>query len=167
MLEERVIAEGIRSIIHYAYNRNGWRIRKTEEIQGNGGVKSAATTYEYDANGNLVKLTTPKGFEISRRYDADGRLVEERAVDRKNGIDRRVQHAYDEAGNVLNRTISGADGERMESGFVYDLKDRLIRRINPSGATVRYLYDLNDRVSKEIGAYCAETGQHCLRKTMS
>ena len=159
VLEERVIAEGIRSIIHYAYNRNGWRIRKTEEIQGNGGVKSAATTYEYDANGNLVKLTTPRGFEIFRRYDADGRLVEERAVDRKNGIDRRVQHAYDEAGNVLNRTISGADGERMESGFVYDLKDRLIRRINPSGATVRYLYDQNDRVSKEIGAYCAETGQ--------
>lgn len=157
ILEEKAVEEGIRSTVRYAYNRNGWRIGKTEEIQGNGEVKAAATRYEYDANGSLVKQTTPKGSEISWGYDADGRLVEERATDRRNGIDRRVQYAYDEAGRILKRTVLGADGERLESGFGYDLKDRLACRTTPGGASVRYLYDRNDRVAKEVGAYCTET----------
>ena len=76
-LEERVIADGIHSVIHYAYNKNGWLIQRTEEIQGNGPVQTAVTRYAYDANGNLTKITTPKGFEIHRSYDADDRLTEE------------------------------------------------------------------------------------------
>lgn len=152
-LEERVVEENIKSIIHYAYNKNGWRIQKTEEIQGNDPVLSAVIRYGYDANGNLIKITTPKGFEIRREYDADDRLTEERVIDKKNGIDRRVQYAYDAAGNVLKRTILGTDGERLEAGFQYDLKDRLIRRTNHGGAAMHYLYDQNDQIKKEINPY--------------
>ncbi len=155
-LEERVIEENIRSVVHYAYNKNGWRIQKTEEIQGNGSVQSAVTKYTYDANGNLIKITTPKGFVIRREYDADDRLTEERVMDRKSGIDRRVQYAYDEAGNVVKRTILGTDGECLKMGFRYDLKDRLTRRTNPSGAVMRYLYDRNDKLSKAISPYAYE-----------
>ncbi|MCI9072661.1 MAG: hypothetical protein HFH80_07615, partial [Lachnospiraceae bacterium] len=155
-LEERVIEENIKSIVHYAYNKNGWRIQKTEEIQGNGPVQTAVTRYNYDANGNLAKIITPKGFEIRRSYDADDRLTEERVTDRKSGIDRRVQYAYDEAGNVVKRTILGTDGECLETGFCYDLKDRLIRRTNPGGAVLRYLYDRNDKLSKAISPYAYE-----------
>ena len=156
-LEERVIEETVRSIVHYEYNKNGWRIQKTEEIQGNGPVQSAVTKYTYDANGNLIKITTPKGFVIRREYDADDRLTEERVTDRKSGIDRRVQYAYDEAGNVVKRTLLGADGECLETGFRYDLKDRLTRRTNPSGAVMRYLYDRNDKLSKAISPYAYES----------
>lgn len=155
-LEERVIEENIRGIVHYAYNKNGWRIRKTEEIQGNGPVQTAVTRYSYDANGNLTKITTPKGSEIYRSYDADDRLTEERVIDRKSGIDRRVQYTYDEAGNVLKRAILGIDGECLEAGFCYDLKDRLTRRINPGGAVMRYLYDQNNQMIKEISPYSYE-----------
>lgn len=155
-LEERIIAEGIRSIIHYGYNRNGWRVRRTEEIQGNGPVQAAVTRYSYDANGNLTKIVTPKGFEIRRSYDADDRLTEERIIDKKNGIDRREQYAYDEAGNVLRRTVLGTDGERLETAFCYDLKDRLIRSTNPSGAVMRYRYDRNDKISKTVSPYAYE-----------
>ncbi len=155
-LEERAIEENIRSIVHYAYNKNGWQIRKTEEIQGNGPVQTAVTRYSYDANGNLIKITTPKGFEIHRSYDADDRLTEERVTDKKSGIDRRVQYAYDEAGNVLKRTILGKDGECLETGFGYDLKDRLTRRTNPGGAVMRYLYDRNDKLSKAVSPYAYE-----------
>lgn len=155
-LEERVIEETVRSIVHYEYNKNGWRIQKTEEIQGNSPVRSAVTKYSHDANGNIVKITTPKGFVVYREYDADDRLTEERVTDRKSGIDRRVQYAYDKAGNVLKRTVLGADGECLETGFCYDLKDRLIRRTNPSGAVLRYLYDRNDKLSKAISPYAYE-----------
>ncbi len=152
-LEERVIADGVRSIIHYAYNKNGWRIRKTEEIQGNGPVQTAITRYSYDANGSLTKITTPKGFEILRSYDADDRLTEERVTDRKSGIDRRVQYAYDAAGNILKSTILGTDGERLESSTRYDLKDRVSHRINPAGAVTRYLYVRNNKLLKEVRPY--------------
>ena len=153
IFEERIIAEGVRSIIRYAYNKNGWRTQKTEEIQGNGEVKSAVTRYGYDANGNLTKIITPKGFEISRQYDADGRLTEERVLDKKSGIDRRSQYAYDEAGNVRKRTIMGTDGECLETGFRYDFKNRLTHKTEPCGAATRYFYDRNDRLLKEISPY--------------
>ena len=152
-LEERVIADGVHSVIHYAYNKNGWLVQRTEEIQGNGPVQAAVTRYAYDANGNLTKITTPKGSEIRRSYDADDRLTEERVLDRKNGIDRRVQYAYDAAGNVLKQAILGTDGECLESSTRYDLKDRATHRTNPAGGVIRYLYDRNDRLRKEIRPY--------------
>ena len=152
-LEERVVADGVHSVIHYAYNKNGWLVQRTEEIQGNGPVQAAVTRYAYDANGNLTKITTPKGSEIHRSYDADDRLTEERVLDRKNGIDRRVQYAYDAAGNVLKQAILGTDGECLESSTRYDLKDRATHRTNPAGGVTRYLYDRNDRLRKEISPY--------------
>ena len=152
-LEERVIADGVHSVIHYAYNKNGWLVQRTEEIQGNGPVQAAVTRYAYDANGNLTKITTPKGSEIRRSYDADDRLTGERVLDRKNGIDRRVQYAYDAAGNVLKQAILGTDGECLESSTWYDLKDRATHRTNPAGGVTRYLYDRNDRLRKEINPY--------------
>lgn len=155
-LEERVIADGVHSVIHYAYNKNGWLVQRTEEIQGNGPVQAAVTRYAYDANGNLTKITTPKGSEIHRSYDADDRLTEERVLDRKNGIDRRVQYAYDAAGNVLKQAILGTDGECLESSTRYDLKDRATHRTNPAGGVTRYLYDRNDRLRKEISPYSYE-----------
>ena len=152
-LEEGAIADGVHSVIHYAYNKNGWLVQRTEEIQGNGPVQAAVTRYAYDANGNLTKITTPKGSEIHRSYDADDRLTEERVLDRKNGIDRRVQYAYDAAGNVLKQAILGTDGECLESSTRYDLKDRATHRTNPAGGVTRYLYDRNDRLRKEISPY--------------
>ena len=80
-------------------------------------------------------------------------FFEERVLDRKNGIDRRVQYAYDAAGNVLKQAILGTDGECLESSTRYDLKDRATHRTNPAGGVTRYLYDRNDRLRKEISPY--------------
>ena len=64
-----------------------------------------------------------------------------------------MQYAYDAAGNVLKRTLLGADGECLESSTRYDLKDRATHRTNPAGGVTRYLYDRNDRLRKEISPY--------------
>ena len=85
--EERIIEEGTYQKIQYKYDRNGRRIGKQEEIQGNGSVKIAVTTYGYDGNGNLVSVRTPKGFLFHREYDGDDRLLIEHITDKRNGID--------------------------------------------------------------------------------
>lgn len=53
-MEEQVIEEGIRRYVRYSYNKNGWRVRKEERIQGNGGGTSAVTYYGYDMDGGEV-----------------------------------------------------------------------------------------------------------------
>ncbi len=158
-LEERVIEEGVVQKIHYGYNKNGWRISRTETIQGNGEKKLAVTRYGYDENGNQNWIRTPGGFEIRRSFDADDRLTEERVLDRKNGIDRRTCYTYDAAGNILSVSVYGAgpeeetQKENLKVTYQYDLKDRITHRTNPGGAVTRYLYDQNDRLLKEISPY--------------
>lgn len=156
-LEEKIVEEGIQSRIHYTYNKNGWRIQKTEEIQGNGEINKAVTSYGYDADGNQTSIQTPKGAAIRMEYDAAGRMIQERVIDKKNGIDKRTSYTYDAAGNILSQTITGADGECLKTGWSYDLKDRLTQEKNQNGAVTRYLYDQNDQLIKEIQPYESDT----------
>ena len=79
-------------------------------------------------------------------------MTEERVIDKKNGIDRRVKYAYDEVGNILKRTILGTGGECLESSIRYDLKDRATHKANSAGAVIRYLYDHNDRLVRATAA---------------
>ena len=129
-------------------------MRKEERIQGNGKeVTSAVTCYGYDKAGNLTKITTPNGYEIRGAYDGDGRLTEERIIDRPNGIDRRESYTYDAAGNLLSETLEGREGEVIRREYGYDLKDRKIQEKNPQGGTAHYIYDRNGLLIKEISPY--------------
>lgn len=148
--EERVIEEGIKRRIRYGYNKNGWRIRKEEDIQGNGPIRCAVTRYAYDESGNLTEIITPDGNEIRRSYDWNNRLTEERTIDKKNKIDRRACYVYDAAGNLLCEMVRGAEGECLETRYQYDLKDRLTHQVTQGGAVTRYLYNQNDQLIKEI-----------------
>ena len=156
ILEEHLVEEGIRHRTRYSYNKNGWLTQKTEYIQGNGEINKAVTKYGYDADGNLTSIKMPKGAEIRRSYDADSRMVQERILDKKNGIDLTASYTYDATGKILKQTITGADGEILETGWRYDLKDRLTHTENQSGAVTRYIYDQNDQLIKEIHPYSYE-----------
>ena len=129
-------------------------MRKEERIHGNGKeVTSAVTCYGYDKAGNLTEITTPNGYEIRRTYDGDGRLTEERIIDRPNGIDRRESYTYDAAGNLLSETLEGREGEILCREYGYNLKDRKIREKDPQGGIAHYLYDRNDLLIKESSPY--------------
>jgi len=71
----------------------------------------ARARYDYDCLGNLIRIKPPKGFQIRRTYDGNDRLSEERILDQKNGIDRRVCYTYDAAGNQTSVTVKGAGAE--------------------------------------------------------
>lgn len=153
--EEQTISEGIIKTIHSHYDRAGRLSEKRELIAGWDGegakrtIQEAVTTYKRDANGNIIQIRTPEGYQIFRGYDLRDRLVCERMVDEKNGIDRSTLVSYDRAGNVVSLRRKGADGRETEIACQYDLKDRLVRARSMEGAVFGYSYDLNDRLVEE------------------
>ncbi len=154
-LEERVIADGIHSIIHYAYNKNGWRIQKTEEIQGNGSVQTAVTSYRYDANGNLIKITTPKGVEIAYsfayQYDSNGNRTEKEGIQAKAAL----------GGNSA-----------LDISYSYDVREQFLEE-RWNGATVRYAYEkAGNRIRKtdtqgELCYFYNEKNQHIMEESIN
>jgi RHS repeat-associated protein len=109
------------------------------------------TTYEYDASGNVVLITSPTG-STSLAYDAENRLVSvssptdeswqyaydvfgRRATSTDNGVTRRS--IYDHASGQLVATLD-AQGSLQER-FVHAL--RLVGRIDGLGTYHDFAYD--------------------------
>ena len=153
--EEQSISEGITKTIQSRYDQADRLFEKRELIAGWDGkkfeksIQEAVTVYGRDANGNITQIRTPEGYQIFREYDLRDRLVCERMVDEKNGIDRSTLVSYDHAGNVVSLRRKGMDGRETEITYQYDLKDRLVQVSNMEGAVFGYHYDLNDRLVEE------------------
>ncbi|MCI1477821.1 MAG: DUF6531 domain-containing protein [Clostridium beijerinckii] len=119
--------------IHYIYDKVGNLIQKKEEI--NGGFVSpetagrnvwAITSYEYDKNGNITKIITPKGFEIGRVYDKADRLIEQHEKDETNGIFRSYVYKYDKANNITSISeYSGEEAKLIRSKFISENDHRI------------------------------------------
>ena len=63
------------------------------------------TRYEYDRNGNMIRLQLPNGGEVTRDYDIMDRIVRESIKDEKSGTDTSVTFTYDAAGRLTARTV--------------------------------------------------------------
>ncbi|MGE4418104.1 MAG: hypothetical protein AB7D26_12825, partial [Marinobacterium sp.] len=96
------------------------------------------TSYDYDAQGNLIQVTNALGqvSEITA-HDADGRPLT--LVD-PNGVLTTL--AYDGLGRLITRTTAGAT-----TGFTYDAIGNLTGITLPDQTTLTYLYDDTGRVS--------------------
>ena len=82
----------------------------------------ASTRYEYDRNGNIIRIQLPAGGEILREYDAANRLIAETHREERSGIDNRTQFGYDAAGNLTEIT----DNQGRKTRIAYDLLNREI-----------------------------------------
>jgi|GEM_PF-351203 len=112
--------------IHYIYDKVGNLIQKKEEI--NGGFVApetvgkniwAITSYEYDKNGNITKIITPKGYEIGRVYDKADRVIEQHEKDEANGIFRSYVYKCDKADNITSISeYSGEDAKLISSKYI-------------------------------------------------
>ncbi|MFT4104627.1 MAG: DUF6531 domain-containing protein, partial [Lacrimispora sp.] len=153
--EERKISDEISQIIHYRYDRAGRLLEQKEELNSGlepvtGEERFAITHYCYDENGNRTEIITPEGYKIIREYDSSDHLISERSVDKANGIDRMVRITYDRAGNITQIIRQGKGKEAWETGYSYDLKDRIIHVKDCFGPVFQYEYDQNDRLEREL-----------------
>ena len=106
----------------------------------------AVSRYDYDKNGNVIKIQTPTGGQVLREYDAVDRLIAETHIDKTAGIHNRTEFAYDKAGNLVEITDNQGRRTRVE----YDLLNREIRRIEKDGGVTRSFYDGNGNLSKVV-----------------
>lgn len=88
------------------------------------------TSYEYDANGNMVLETTKEGT-TAYTYDALNRLIKSES----NG--NIIEREYDELNRVVKKIQNG-----KEIGYEYDDLGHLVKIIYPDGKEVGYTYDV-------------------------
>jgi len=94
-------------------------------------------SYEYDANGNLIKNTNKSGFVLNYVYDCLDRIIE---IQGSEG--ERKSYTYDAVGNV--RTMTDALGNTTR--YEYSPTGKLMKVIDAVGNEVEYGYDVCDRL---------------------
>jgi RHS repeat-associated protein len=180
---------GHRVVTAYDYDDNGNRIavrrgaahvarlsydafnRPLRRVRGERGKGLRETAFDYDAVGNLTRVTRGSGTEVSittGRYDGYGRTT---AIVAPNGT--TVGFSHDANGNVLRQAVLGTGEEplaevkqtfdamdrltrRSTSGpgvshpavesWEFDGRSRLVRRIDAAGRSWQARYDALDRV---------------------
>jgi len=146
------------------YNKNPYENNR-EEIYN--------TSYQYDTNDNLIKITDNEGNEFKFSYDSLGRKI--KLDDPDLGI---WTYAYDPAGNLveqndsvgnvitlsydkLNRILN-KNSTDVNISFEYDQQyDGTLSNITMGGVSFKYSYDERMRVVKEeayLGGSWIETG---------
>ncbi|MGN0161105.1 MAG: contractile injection system protein, VgrG/Pvc8 family, partial [Lachnospiraceae bacterium] len=145
--EKRRINDTTEQMLVYEYDAAGrlTEIRQSADEEGCG-RKTTAMQYEYDHNGNLVRIRFPYGAEVRREYDAADRLVAETHIEKSTGIHNTTRFVYDKAGNLVE--IIDNQGRKIKSE--YDLMNQEIRRTERDGGITRNSYDNNGNLHKVI-----------------
>jgi len=110
------------------------RLIKVEEYTGTGGSYSlyAATTYEYDILGNLLKTIDTLNNQTTITYDTLGRKVSMNDPDMGTW-----SYAYDANGNLTSQK----DAKNKTIIFTYDALNRITKKDYPAGTDAIYTYD--------------------------
>ena len=119
------------------------------------------TTYNYNANGQQIRLETPNGQISSKEYDAADRITLSETKTRINDTTTvtayKAEYKRDAVGNQLETVETRYDlsGDKVRNlGFIYDDVYRLTHEIDDlSGQTLttEYRFDLQgNRLSKTV-----------------
>ena len=146
-MEKRKLGEDLYQIFRWKYDPAGRMVELSRSMDRQDGSRGfAVSRYDYDKNGNVIKIQTPTGGQVLREYDAVDRLIAETHIDKTAGIHNRTEFAYDKAGNLVEITDNQGRRTRVE----YDLLNREIRRIEKDGGVTRSFYDGNGNLSKVV-----------------
>ena len=139
--------EGLLAAVQYPTYREDYRYdvrnRQTQVIQNLDANTRYTTTTQYDAVGNPVKRTDPKGAITQTDYDRFNRAT--KITDPAGGI---TQFAYDRRDNLTSVT----DPKNSVTQYQYDRSNRKIKETRPGGEFTSYAYDANGNLTRTISA---------------
>jgi len=99
----------------------------------------ASTRYQYDAVGNVTRITQPSGVYLAYGYDSANRLT-----GITDSLSNSINYTLDAAGNRTQEQIHDNIGALTRTRqMIYDELSRLLDNIGASGQTTHYTYDAN------------------------
>ena len=143
--------------VTYTYDVNDNLTQEvTKDPKGN-----LLSEYDYvnDADGDRVQATettlqadgTLSKVQINYKYDALGRLIEEKSQDltgNQPAADYTIDYTYDLAGNRLSMVTTTPSGT-VTVTYVYNGNDELLTQMSSDGTVTSYTYDANGSVLQE------------------
>lgn len=126
LLTAKTNARGQKTL--YSYHNIG----NVTSVQNSEGI----TEYQYDANGNITKMTRPDGSVLTKKYDAAENLIEASDIRANGTIISKFAYSYDANGNIIQE-ISYGDNVRYD--MTYDNMDRVISRQKTDLSTMTVL----------------------------
>jgi RHS repeat-associated protein len=133
-----------------------WRSRGKADGSGveaeTGDNLYATTFYSYDSAGNLTNAIDPRQNYSAMRYDALGRMTQNRSYNTNNVLLKTEGYSYEPGGQIATATnvLGGV------TTVFYTDTGKPEMRVNPDGTTNQWRYYLDGRMAQEIqpnGAY--------------
>jgi YD repeat-containing protein len=119
-------------------NRHGQTVRI---IDGKG---QTSLEYEYDANGNAIRVRDALGESTVSRYDAANRLYET-----ENALGSLVTFEYDD-NNRIRRQVHDAGGLALTTVYTWDAFGRQTEVIDASGTVQRMQYNKDGLLTRVL-----------------
>ncbi len=123
------------------------------------------TSYTYDAVGNVLTVTEPKGnntpdvaddFVTTNHYDSLDQLDSV-----TNANNDKITYAYDDSGNLSTvvdpKKVASSDPSDFTTKYIHDLDGRVVTVTDAAGKQVRYVYDADGRKTSTIDQDTQET----------
>lgn len=111
---------------------------------GFGTTAALTTSYDYDRNGRMVKMTDPRSNITQYGYDGAGRLTS--LTDAEGGI---TQATYDDNGNlrtVKDPAYSATEPAKHTTTYTYDVLNRPLTRTDANGQEWKTTYDASGNI---------------------
>lgn len=141
-----VDANGVTTELTYDYRGNITRVAQTSQVE-------SVTSYEYDLEHRLKKVTLPDGSSLDYTYGAARRLTSV-----EDNLGNRIEFTHDAMGNVTAETAKDASGNvTRKHQQVFDELGRLMRSIRADSVATRYGYDKNSNLTSIIDGNSLET----------
>lgn len=119
-------------------NRHGQTVRV---IDGKG---QTSLQFEYDGNGNAVRVLDALGAPTVSRYNAANRLYET-----ENALGHRVSYEYDANGRII-RQVTDPTGLALVTTYKWDAFGREIETKDAAGVVRRLQYDKDGRLTRVL-----------------
>lgn len=139
-LKQMTDANGV--VTTYDYHPRGWVLSVTQTPPSG---TARLTTYEYDAVGQLKKVTHPDGSEQNYDYDAAHDLREI-----TDNVGNKIEYTYDAKGNRTHELVYDPNGTLVRSTITgYDMRN-FVESINAGGSVTQM-------VNNAVGNLTAQT----------